>query len=43
MRLNLHGVVSVENAQQIEEEEYEETVRKAPAVVDAKARCSLAL
>ncbi|KAK9827583.1 hypothetical protein WJX81_000587 [Elliptochloris bilobata] len=36
VRLNLHGVISVENAQQIEEEEYEETVRKAPAVVDAE-------
>ena len=28
VRLNLHGVVSVESAQQIEEEEYEETVQK---------------
>ena len=43
VRLNLHGVVSVENAQQIEEEEYEETVRKVPAVVDAKARCKVLL
>ena len=40
VRLNLHGVISVENAQQIEEEEYEETVKKAPAVVDAKVRCN---
>ena len=43
VRLNLHGVVSVENAQQIEEEEYEETVRKAPAGVDVKARCKFLL
>ncbi len=27
MKLNLHGVVGVESAQQIEEEEYEETVK----------------
>lgn len=37
VRLNLHGVVSVENAQQIEEEEYEETVKKTPAAAAAKA------
>ena len=27
VKLNLHGVVGVESAQQIEEEEYEETVK----------------
>lgn len=27
MKLNLHGVVGVESAQQVEEEEYEETVK----------------
>ena len=27
MKLNLHGVVGVESAQQVEEEEYEETIK----------------
>jgi hypothetical protein len=38
VKLNLHGVVTVEHVQQIEEEEYEETVKKAPA---AKVHCGL--
>jgi Hsp70 protein len=36
VRLNLHGIVAVESVTQIEEEEYEETVKKstvAPAKV----------
>ena len=34
VKLNLHGVVGVDQVQQIEEEEYEETVKKpAPAKV----------
>ena len=31
VKLNLHGIVGVESAQQIEEEEYEETVPKEAA------------
>lgn len=31
VKLNLHGIVGVESAQQIEEEEYEETVSKEAA------------
>lgn len=27
VKLNLHGVVGVESAQQVEEEEYEETIK----------------
>ena len=43
VKLNLHGVVTVEHVQQIEEEEYEETVKKAPAAkVRAVAECSAA-
>ena len=40
VKLNLHGVVGVESAQQIEEEEYEETVKvyePAPAKVGSPA------
>lgn len=31
VRLNLHGIVAVESVVQVEEEEYEETVKKAPS------------
>lgn len=31
LALNLHGITSVESVQQIDEEEYEETVKKQPA------------
>ena len=33
VRLNLHGLVTVESVQQVEEEEYEEVVKKAPKTV----------
>lgn len=36
LRLNLHGVVSIESVQQIEEEEYEEIVKKAAVPQPAK-------
>ncbi len=32
VRLNLHGVVAVESVYQVQEDEYEETVKKAPKV-----------
>ena len=39
VKLNLHGVVGVEDAHQIEEEEYEEVVKKpAPEPSAAKVR-----
>ena len=38
VKLNLHGVVGVDQVQQIEEEEYEETVKKpVPTKVCASA------
>ena len=41
MGLNLHGIVGVQSVQQIEEEEYEETVPKqaAPAKVSLRQDC----
>lgn len=40
VRLNLHGVVGVESVQQVEEEEYEERVKKAAAKVHSHAAYS---
>ena len=42
MGLNLHGIVGVQSVQQIEEEEYEETVPKqaAPVKVSLHQDCS---
>ena len=47
MRLNLHGVVSLESVQQVEDEEYEEVVKKrvpnpAAAKADAAPKVRLA-
>eukprot|EP00898_Chlorokybus_atmophyticus_P007497 jgi/Chlat1/7749/Chrsp66S07221 len=38
VRLNLHGIVTVESAQMLEEEEYEETVNKTPEAKGAEAQ-----